>query len=466
VLCIGEGKLKGRDSTPSESSIQAGARQIVQRCLGLKPSQQLVIFVDETTIEPGIAIAEAAESLGVWQTVILVPTAIQRRIPEKGDLSFAAQRAAREARAILTCVNSLPDCLSFRERILETHWTAHTKIGHMPGASLQVLKLADVDLEQLAANCQCVETAMARGKSLELTSYAADGTSHHLTVDIGGWERLPVASDGIIGDGAWGNVPSGETYIAPMEGTGEGTVVINGSVPGLVIEPDQEMVLRFEWGRLTRIEPADGPVAHWLHETQISKAQARGDLYWSTLAEIGVGINPAVERLTGNMLLDEKAAGTAHIALGSNTFMGGMVEASIHCDMVTREPTIRIDDKMVMERGRLACVESEWHEHYSQVSLKESPLQVATKVARSGVQADRSADGRLQRVLRPEPGRLSACFVGSPETARMAHTLYAMLPDEGDGVPLEELARRARMDAQIARRVLHVLWQYDLVKAW
>ncbi len=450
----------------SETWIQAGARQIVQKCLDLKPSQQLVIFVDETTIEPAVAIAEAAESLGVWQTVILMPTAIQRRIPGEGDLSFAAQRAAREARAILTCVNALPECLPFRERILETHWTAHTKIGHMPGASLQVLKLADVDLEQLVANCQSVETAMARGKRLELISYAADGTQHCLTADIGGWERLPVASDGIISDGAWGNVPSGETYIAPMEGTGEGTVVINGSIPGMVIEPDQELVLCFEWGRLTRIEPADGPAARWLHETQISKAQARGDLQWSSLAEIGVGTNPAVERLTGNMLLDEKATGTAHIALGSNTFMGGTIDASIHCDLVAREPTIRIDDKVVVERGRLAYVESEWHEHYSRVSLKESPLQGASRVARSGVQADRSADGRLQRVLRPEPGRLSACFVGGPETARMAHTLYTMLPDEGDGMSLEELARRAQMDAQVARRVLHVLWQYDLIKAW
>jgi hypothetical protein len=143
-----------------------------------------------------------------------------------------------------------------------------------------------------------------------------------------------------------------------------------------------------------------------------------------------------------------------------------MVDATIHCDMVTREPTIRIDDKVIVERGRLAYIESEWHEHYSQVSLRESPLREASRVARSGVQADRSADGRLQRMLRPEPGRLSTCFVGGAETARMAHTLYVMLPDEGDGMSLEELARRAHMDAQVARRVLHVLWQYDLIKAW
>jgi hypothetical protein len=285
-------------------------------------------------------------------------------------------------------------------------------------------------------------------------------------VDIGGWERLPVASDGIISDGAWGNVPSGETYIAPMEGSGEGSVVINGSIPGLVVGPAQEMVLHFDWGRLTRIEPADGRVARWLNDSQITKAKATGDLNWSNLAEIGVGMNRAVERLTGNMLFDGKAAGTAHVSLGSNTFMGGLVHARIHCDMVMREPTIRIDGKTIVERGHLAYVESDWHGHFSQVSLDESPMRQASRVARSGVQAGRSTDGRLQRILRPEPGRVSACFIGNPETARMAYSLYSLLPDDGGGVLLEELARRAKMDTRVASRVLHVLWQYDLVKAW
>ena len=116
---------------PSEASVHAGARQIVQRCLDLKPNQLFVIFVDETTVEPGVAIAEAAEALGVSQMVILVPTAAQRRIPMESDLSFPAQRAAREARAILTCVNARPDCLPFRSRILEMatpcrfHWVQH-----------------------------------------------------------------------------------------------------------------------------------------------------------------------------------------------------------------------------------------------------------------------------------------------------------------------------------------------------
>jgi leucyl aminopeptidase (aminopeptidase T) len=450
---------------PVEPAVQAGARQIVQRCLGMEANQQLVIFVDETTIEPAVAIAEAAESLGVSHTVILVPVAVQHRVPLQSDLSLLAQGAAREARAILTCVNSTPQCLPFRQRILETHWTARTRIGHMPGASLEVLRLADVDFERLVADCWCMEVAMARGRTLELTSYAADGTPHALTANIGGWERLPVASDGVISDGAWGNVPSGETYIAPIEGSGEGSVVINGSVPGLVIESTTELTLHFERGRLRQIQPADGPAARWLHEAQIQRAQTMGDRNWSNLAEIGVGLNPAVERLTGNMLFDEKAAGTAHIALGSNTFMGGTVSASIHCDMVTKGPTIVIDGKKVSDRGRLAYVASEWQEHYTSVSLQESPFRTAALVARSGVQAGEAANGRLQRILRPEPGRVSACFVGDEETSQHAQTLYALIPRDGDWLSVEHLSTRAGMKPTQVRRILHVLWSYDLIRA-
>ncbi|MGD8397528.1 MAG: hypothetical protein PVG11_01590 [Anaerolineae bacterium] len=449
---------------PTEPPARRGARQIVETCLSLKSGQQLLILLDETTVEPAVALAEAAGDLGVAHTAILVPTAVQRRIPAEADLSFPAQRAAREARAIVTCVNASPECLAFRERILETHWTAHTKIGHMPGATLDILALAGVDLAQLATNCRAVEIAMARGRTIEVITYAADGSRHTLRADAGGWERLPVASDGIIADGVWGNVPSGETYIAPVAGSGEGSFVVNGSLPGRAIDPGEEIVLHFKWGRLAHIEPEGSPAARWLRETQIVPAQAAGDLNWSNLAEIGVGLNPGVEQLTGNMLADEKAGGTAHIALGSNTFMGGTIEATIHCDLVARAPTVRIDGRDVVERGHLVLAEADLLAHFGQVELAASPLEAAPAVARSGVQAGHTRDGRLQRYLRSEPGRVSACLVGRPDTARLAYRLYSCLPDEGSAVPVEALARQAGIDTGVARRVLHILWEYDLVK--
>jgi hypothetical protein len=436
---------------------------IVQHCLGLESNQNLVIFVDETTTGPGVAIAEAAEWLGVSQTVILVPVAVQSRIPREKDLSLPAQGAAREARAILTCVNSTPECLPFRTRMLETHWSARMRIGHMPGVSFEVLELAAVDFDRLVEDCRRMEMAMVRGQELELISFARDGSRHSLQVDVGGWDRLPVASDGVIVDGAWGNVPSGETYIAPVDGSAQGSVVINGSVPGRVVGPEGEVVLHFEHGHMARIVPEDHPTARWLYETQVQPAQVQGDRNWSNLAEIGVGMNPAVRQLTGNMLFDEKAAGTAHIALGSNTYMGGTVDSAIHCDMVIWGPSITIDGRKVVDRGRLRFVESEWLEHFSDVSLGDSPLGAAREIASSGLQADRSPDGRLRRVLRPEPGRVSSCFVGDDETSRLADILYGALPAQNGWTMIERLADRAQLDQDTARRVLHVMRDYGLI---
>ena len=452
-------------NAPRDSAIHPGARQIVRRCLGLEPGQDMVIFLDETTIEVAIALAEAAHSLGVNSSLVLMPVSFQRRIPRQADLSLPVQGLAHQARGILICVAALPDGLAFRDRVLETQWSARTRVGHMPGATLDIFDLADVDMDRLIADCHAVELVLAHGQQVELITYAPDGKAHTLTADIGGWERLPVASDGVIPDGAWGNVPSGETYIAPIEGSAEGTVAITGSLPGRALAPGECLVLRFRDGRLVKVEPEGSPAARWLDEHQIQAAKAKGDLNWSNLAEIGIGLNPRVTSLTGKMLFDEKAAGTAHVALGSNTFMGGRVTAAIHCDLVTRNPTVRVDGLTVVDHGQLSIATTEWQENHAQVRLEGSPLATAVQVARSGVQAAVSGDYRLQRVLRPEPGRVSTCPVGDDATAWLANSIYNLLPADSGWCGLDALASRAKLDRKVTQHVLHVMWSYGLINA-
>jgi aminopeptidase len=162
-----------------------------------------------------------------------------------------------------------------------------------------------------------------------------------LQIRIGGWDRIPVASNGVIDDGIWGNVPSGETFIAPIEQTAEGIVVINGSIPGMVIGKGEEFFLRFKGGRLADIFPSRQPGSSGGFLRSRSMWQkCRAMTNWDNLAEIGIGVNPGVGRLSGNMLFDEKCAGTAHIALGANNYMGGIVSSAIHCDMVVRKPSV------------------------------------------------------------------------------------------------------------------------------
>jgi hypothetical protein len=257
-------------------------------------------------------------------------------------------------------------------------------------------------------------------------------------------------------------VPSGETYIAPIEESAEGSVVINGSIPGLVVEPGEQIVLYFKKERLFHIEPDDNRTAQFLQENQIKHAQEKGDKNWRNLVEVGIGRNTAVDRLTGNMLFDEKAAGTAYIALGSNSFMGGMVESAIHCDMVIEAPTIIVDGKTILVGGKLRFIESEWYEDYAEVALDGSPLGSAGFVARTGTETALQSQ-LLARVLRPEPGRVSNCMVGNHETSRLAASLYSLLPADSEWIDINNLADHNQMNLDIARRVLHLMWEYGLI---
>ena len=65
------------------------------------------------------------------------------------------------------------------------------------------------------------------------------------------------------------------------------------------------------------------------------------------IAELGIGLNPTISP-RGHVMLDEKAARTAHVAIGSNTGpYGGRNQSSIHIDCIFSEPTIEVDGEPV-----------------------------------------------------------------------------------------------------------------------
>jgi leucyl aminopeptidase (aminopeptidase T) len=141
--------------------------------------------------------------------------------------------------------------------------------------------------------------------------------------------------------GAFGNLPAGEAYVAPVEVEGEGVLVFDGSVAGFGLL-DEPMTVELAGGRLVS---ASGEAGAWL-ERYLDAGDGR------TVAELGIGTNPAAT-LTGIVLEDEKIMGTAHVAFGSSAGIGGVVQASVHVDSVMLEPTIEIDGEVVVAGGRL-----------------------------------------------------------------------------------------------------------------
>ncbi|MCC5895682.1 MAG: aminopeptidase [Alkalibacterium sp.] len=212
-----------------------------------------------------------------------------------------------------------------------------TRIGTMPGITLSMLEKGAIE-----ADPQVVQDLTARFTKL------LDGASEVkiekddavLTFSIA--DRKGIASTGIFREkGQAGNVPSGEAFIAPLETSANGTLVVDGSIAqiGMVKEP---VILTIDNGRLTEATGNQGR----------ELLDILGDEEGRTIAEFGIGTNPSA-RITGVVLEDEKVYGTIHIAFGSNKPFGGVTEAGVHIDCVVKTPTVWIDDVKIMEQGTM-----------------------------------------------------------------------------------------------------------------
>jgi len=214
------------------------------------------------------------------------------------------------------------------------------RIGTLPGVTEEVMvRCMSADYHQIAARTERLCRALEVTDTVRVTAPA--GTD--VVMPIKG--RQAHASSGLFREkGQWGNLPTGEAYLAPLEGQSSGVVVVDGSMAGvgLVREPIRITV---EHGYATRIEGADEA------ERLRALLEPHGrDAY--TVAEFGIGTNDRAI-LTGVILEDEKVMGTIHIAFGDNKSMGGTVRVASHLDGLVTSPTVWFDDRKIMEHGRL-----------------------------------------------------------------------------------------------------------------
>jgi leucyl aminopeptidase (aminopeptidase T) len=208
----------------------------------------------------------------------------------------------------------------------------------MPGITVDMFAEGAItaDYVRVAELTHQVAGWLTAGEAVRLVK---DG--RELRLSIAG--RTAIASTGVYRErGQGGNLPSGEAYIAPVEGTAEGELVVDGSMAGLG-RLSAPLLVHVAAGRLVR---AEGPGADRLVALLDMSPLGR------SVAELGIGTNDRA-RLTGVVLEDEKIAGTVHVAFGDNSTFGGAVRAGVHLDGVVLAPDLYIDDRQVLAGGRL-----------------------------------------------------------------------------------------------------------------
>ncbi|MDQ7793102.1 MAG: hypothetical protein RDU89_01625 [bacterium] len=200
------------------------------------------------------------------------------------------------------------------------------------------------DYEKLAEETARIASWLTAARSARVTCPA--GTDIRFSLE--GREGRP--DDGIYRTpGRWGNLPAGEAFTAPVEGTGEGRLVVRaGWHPRL----EEDMTITLAGGEAHQVT-GGGRVGDVLREVLGLTGQPEAALApRRNLAELGVGTNPNARRLDVTVEA-EKIGGTVHLALGDSSHMGGVVTADYHQDFVIPEPDLYLDGVRVMAGGKI-----------------------------------------------------------------------------------------------------------------
>jgi leucyl aminopeptidase (aminopeptidase T) len=312
-----------------------GARTLVETCAAVKPGERLLVVTDvDRPFSVAEAVALAGEQAGaIVTTVIMQPVATGQEPPDP------VRGAMLEADVILAPVSG------------SLFHTTAARLATEAGARLISITEATeallidggclANFDAVAPTAQKVRVLLTDASQLQIT--APGGTD--LTMSLAGREGMTVT--GLARDSgvrtAW---PDIEAFIAPVEGSTEGVLVVDASASslGLVRSPIRMEVSE---GRVVSIE--GGSQAREV-ERNLAATNHEGSY---VIAELGIGLNPA-GLIRGQIVEDEGVYGTGHVALGNNTnFVGGTNWAPIHFDYVFLEPTVTLDGQTVMTAGRL-----------------------------------------------------------------------------------------------------------------
>jgi leucyl aminopeptidase (aminopeptidase T) len=320
---------------PTDTALDQAARNVVEHCLGIQAGEIVSIVTDSgdpERIEIARVFLEQARAKGAE---VILAEMVPRKTSGEEPPAPIAQLMAESNVVLCPTTKSLSHTKSRRNASARG-----ARIASLPTITKEmVVRCLTADYGNIAALTKRVAERLSRGSKFKVESEL--GTS----LELERQGRTVMADTGLLTQpGDFGNLPAGEAFFAPMEGTTNGKIVFDGSVAdlGKLAEPIE---LEVEGGvaRIVSTSAASQRLEGYL-------AAQGPDAY--NIAELGVGTNDRAI-VSGYILEDEKVLSTVHIALGNNAGMGGTINVPIHLDGLIRNATLYVDGELVLDKGTL-----------------------------------------------------------------------------------------------------------------
>ena len=295
----------------------------------MKHAEEVLVVCNQATQRVGQRLCEEAADAGA-EAVLAV---ISERPSHGAEPPRTVAKAMAAADVILApTVQSLSHTAA-RKRASE----AGARCATLPGVTDEMLaRVMSADLEGLRRKGHAVAEALDAASEAKITD--ANGTD--LRLGLSGREAIPDAGE-LNERGAFGNLPCGEGFISPADGSG--TLVVDGSLAGIGLV-DEPVELVIEGGHLTSARGGQG-----MAFMELLTVHGEGG---TNIAELGIGTNEKAI-LTGEILEDEKILGSCHVAFGSSAGIGGTVQVPVHLDCIILRPTVELDGATIVRDGEL-----------------------------------------------------------------------------------------------------------------
>jgi leucyl aminopeptidase (aminopeptidase T) len=315
----------------SGADLDSAVRTVVRQCMGVSAGEEVLVICNPVTEEIGALMRIEAQGDGADATLAVISE--RESHAAEPPRPVAAAMAAADV-VLAPTIQSLSHTAARKAAS-----DAGVRIATLPGVTEEMLaRLMNGDLDEMRRRGWAIVNVLNAGSEARIT----DRNGSDLRFSLEGREGIVDAGE-LTAKGAFGNLPCGEGFIAPVEGTAEGTLVVDGSIAaiGLVESP---VHLTIEGGHLTGATGDQG--ARLMELLTVHGPDG------TNVAELGIGTNEEAI-LTGNILEDEKIFGTTHVAFGASAGIGGTIQVPVHLDVVIKEPTVEIDGEAILGGGEL-----------------------------------------------------------------------------------------------------------------
>ncbi len=325
----------------SEAMLTA-ARSVVRTCMQIRPSEHVLVVTDPETSEVGRALYEATAEVTDRILLMMMPPSHKKGMEPPSPV---AELMRQQDVVLLATKTSLTHTRARRNAT-----RGNARIASMPGITTEILSKGGMTADYGAMKKEISGLNPLLRKRTSVVVRSPGGTD--LSFRTGA--RWVLEDSGICNrPGQITNLPAGKVFVLPKEGTANGKVVIDGSWEGHRLE--EPLTLLIEDGVV--IGTSGGEESEEITRVMDeARSRVRSSLIErvGTIAEFGFGMNPR-SHISGNQLEDQVVRGSAYIAIGDNSALGGTASVGFQLRGVMSKPSIELEDVDLVVDGKITA---------------------------------------------------------------------------------------------------------------